>query len=197
MDISTVINVVQFFFIFAIVALYNTYPLPTKNLYHLKFDTPIKLGNWYIGRNAILWNLIFLLLTVGIYVIDSYLGHNLSSQEIALKAAQHKQIQSEVFSGLGALVGGSIISIMLLVVIILGIKVYKAISKAPTLEADSYAVRSALFTRMYHDGRIKLPLKDSFLSCIDSDAQWKPSEKNCAQILEEEYPDTAQKFKAP
>ena len=184
-DKMIILNIVQFIWVFAFVAFYHSTPFPTKNLYKLRYDSPAKLGNWYIGKRNLYW-LLSLVILVGVaYTIDA---NGALSADIAAKTAEYKATQAQVYAGVGGVVGKGVNLILIAVIAIVGYKVIKAMmASQETEDALENKAKEKLFTMMYHEGKIKLPLKQCF-GQINDDTAWIQTDKKYQDILREQYP---------
>lgn len=180
-----VLNVIQFMWIFAFIAFYHTTLLPTKNLYNLRYDSPAKLGSWYVGKRSMIWLLSLVIIVGAAYAIE---GSGAVSADIAVKTAEYKAAQAQVYTGVGGIVGKGVNLIMMALIALVGYKVIKTIMAVQkTEDALENKGKEKLFALMYHEGKIKLPLKHHF-GQINDDSAWIQTDKKYQDILREQYP---------
>lgn len=152
---------------------YRSTPLPTKNLYLLRYDKPIKVGAWYFGKSNIFWGLSLLACLAALYVID------LNSPEMAVAAQSSTEITRGTFAK-------AIDVILIVAILVASYKVYKAIKEKNTKEEAEKKAKHKLFNLMYHEGKIQLPLK-----LKDDDSEWIQADKKYTTILSDKYPQQA------
>ncbi|AWD71530.2 hypothetical protein [Acinetobacter schindleri] len=88
----------------------------------------------------------------------------------------------------GGIVGKGVNLIMMALIAFVGYKVIKAIiAVQKTEDALENKAKEKLFALMYHEGKIKLPLKHHF-GQINDDSAWIQTDKKYQDILREQYP---------